>query len=439
MICNRFGYAKIDKKPLATRRRPIQEKMGRSIKPYAPLLWPRSAPTYSPLGAKTECLAGSLISPFCLAVCLLILAALFAGCERLPGDVLVTPTPIPTPVPLPKTVHRIERGDIVDSVTLLGLVDSERRVNLSFRIGGRLNGFLVEPGDSVEAGQLLAELDVGFLPHELAKAQKQLEIAQLRLHAAQGAKALALAGAQAALDLDRLGLEQAGSGAEEADMARMELAVAAAETKLTLLADQHDREIALYQAEAELKAIDVEMLQDRIEQAQLLAPFDGVVRYTDGEAGQLVAEYAPVMGLAAPDALEIRSSLPSEEELPKLRTGQAVTILFRDYPQREVTGQLIQVSTSTGGEEGLPVRIEFSAPDMELEIGAFADLRIVVERKENILTIPNVAIHSYFNRRYALVKEGESTVEVDITLGVSDGERTEVLAGLEEDEQVFER
>ena len=439
MIRSNLGYAKRGAPPLATQRQPVQQRPKRYTKAFAPFLSPRSAPNHGPLDAKSGRPAGSHIPPPSLALCLLLLAALFAGCERLPGDVLVTPTPIPTPVPLPKTVHRIERGDIVDSVTLLGLVDSERRVNLSFRIGGRLNGFLVEPGDMVETGQLLAELDVGFLPHELAKAQKQLEIAQLRLHAAQGAKALALAGAQAALDLGRLGLEQAGSGAEEADIARMELAVAAAETKLTLLADQHDREIALYQAEAELKAIDVEMLQDRIEQAQLLAPFDGVVRYTDGEAGQLVAEYAPVMGLAAPDALEIRSSLPSEEELPKLRTGQAVTILFRDYPQREVMGQLIQVSTSTGGEEGLPVRIEFSAPDLELEIGALADLRIVVERKEDILTIPNVAIHSYFNRRYALVRDGESTIEVDITLGVTDGERTEVLAGLEENEQVFER
>ena len=368
-----------------------------------------------------------------------LLAALLAGCERLPGDVLVTPTPIPTPVPLPKAVHRIERGDIVDSVTLLGMVDSLRRVNLSFRIGGRLNGFHVEPGDLVEAGQLLAELDVGFLPHELAKAEKQLEIARLRVQASQGAKELALAEAQAALDMERLALEQARGGAAEADLARMELAVAAAETKLALLADQHDREIALYQAEAELKAIDVEMLRDRLGQAQLLAPFDGVVRYTDGEPGQLVPEYTPVMGLAAPDALEIRSSGPSEEELPKLRIGQAVTVRFRDYPQREVAGQLIQVSTPSGADEGLPVRVEFTAPDLTLQIGALADLRIVVERKEDILTIPNVAIHSYFNRRYALVKEGESTIEVDITLGVTDGERTEVLAGLEEDEEVFER
>ena len=368
-----------------------------------------------------------------------LLAALLAGCEQLPGDVLVTPTPIPTPVPVPKAVHRIERGDIVDSVTLLGMVDSLRRVNLSFRIGGRLNGFHVEPGDIVEEGQLLAELDIGFLPHELAKAEKQLEIALLRLEAAQGTKALALAEAEAALEVNRLALEQAAGGTVDADAARLALAVAAGETRLALLADQHDRELALYQAEIELKAIDVERLQDRIRQAQLLAPFDGVVRYTEGEAGQLVAEYTPVMGLAAPDALEIRSSSPGDEALPKLRIGQAVTIHFRDAPQHEVMGRLIQVATPTGADEGLPVRVEFSAPGLELEIGALADLRIVVERKEGILTIPNAAIHSYFNRRYALVKEGDSTIEVDITLGVTDGGRTEVLAGLEEDEQVFER
>ena len=173
-----------------------------------------------------------------------------------------------------------------------------------------------------------------------------------------------------------------------------------------------------------------------------MAPFDGVVRHTDGEVGQLIADYAPVMGLADPDALEVRSSLPSEEELPKLRPGQTITIIFRAYPQREVTGKLIQVSTqasAVGVDEGLPTRIEFPAPDMELEFGSLADMRIVVERKEDVLTIPNVAIYSYFNRRYVLAKEGESTVEVDIILGVTDGGRTEVLAGLEEKEQVFER
>lgn len=373
---------------------------------------------------------------------LLILAALLAACERLPGDVLATPTPIPTPVPLPKAVHRVERGDLIDSVTLLGLVDSRRRVNLSFRIRGRLNGFRVHPGDAVEAGQLLAELDVGFLPHELAKAQKQLEIAQLRLHAAQGANSLALADAQAVLELDKLALEQARAAAAEYEIARRTLAVSTAQTRLKLLTEQHDRAIALLQAEVEFKAIDVKMLQARIEQAQLLAPFDGVVRYTDGEVGQMIAEYAPVMGLADPDALEVRSALPNEEELPKLRLGQTVSIIFRDDPQREVTGKLIQITTPTsavGADDGLPIRIEFSAPDMELEIGSLADMRIVVERKENVLTIPNVAIHSYFNRRYVLVKEGQSTVEVDITLGVTDGERTEVLAGLEENEQIFER
>ncbi len=391
---------------------------------------------------KSPTRSGSLNVTTVPTVWLLLLSALLGACERLPGDVLVTPTPIPTPVPLPKAVHPVTRGDIVDSVTLLGLVDSRRRENLSFRIAGRLNRFHVRPGDGVEAGQLLAELDVGFLPHELAKAEKQLEIAQLRLEAAEGTKSLAVADAQATLSLDKLGLDQARAGAQEEEIARRELAIANETARLELLAEQHDREIALLQAEVELKAIDVEMLLARIEQAQLLAPFAGVVRYTDGEVGQMIEEYAPVMGLADPDALEVRSSLPSDEELPKLRPGQAVAIVFRLYPKRDVTGRLIQVSTPTSAgsaDEGLPVRIEFSAPDLELEIGSLADMRIVVERKEDVLTIPNVTIHSYFNRRYVLVKEGKSTVEVDITLGVDDGERSEVLAGLEENEQLYER
>ncbi len=390
-----------------------------------------------------------LATGYWLVVWLLTLATALAACEQLPGDVLVTPTPIPTPVPLPKAVYRVERGDIIDSVTLLGIVDSQRRVNLSFRIGGRLNGFRVQPGGPVEAGQVLAELDVGFLPHELAKAQKQLEIARLRLSAAEGSRSLTLADAQAALELARLQLEQARASsnpvnpdAEEHAIVRQELAVETAETKLKLLTEQHDREMALLEAEVEFMAIDVDMLQARIEQTRLLAPFNGVVRYTDGEIGQMIAEYVPVMGLAAPDALEVRSSLPSEEEAPKLRLGQTVTIVFRDYPQREVTGKLIQVSTparADGTDEGLPIRIEFTAPDLDLEIGSLADMRIVVEKKEDALTIPNVTIHSYFNRRYVLVKDGERTLEVDITLGVTDGERTEVLAGLEENEQIFER
>ena len=373
---------------------------------------------------------------------LLLAAALIAGCEQLPGDVLATPTPIPTPAPIAKAVHRVERGAIVDSVSLLGLVDSRKRVNLSFRVGGRLNGFHVEPGAAVDAGQLLAELDVGFLPHELAKARKHWEIAQLRFHAAEGAASLALAEAQAALDLQRLQLEQARADGAQHDIARRELAASSAQARLDLLADQRKRDLALLQAEIALRAIDVDMYQARIQQAQLLAPFPGVVRYTDGEVGQMIPEYAPVIGLADPDALEVRCAQPGEDEIHKLRIGQSVSIVFRDHPLRTLEGRLIQVSTpahGAGSEEGLPVRVEFTAPDLELEIGALADLRIVVESKENVLTVPNAAIHSYFNRRYVLVKEGENTVEVDIELGVSDGERTEVLSGLKENEQVYER
>ncbi|MEM7134250.1 MAG: HlyD family efflux transporter periplasmic adaptor subunit [Chloroflexota bacterium] len=390
-----------------------------------------------------------------IALCLSLIATL-SGCERLPGETLATPTPIPTVTAPLKAVHSVERGDLIESVTLLGIVDSQRRVNLSFRISGRLNGFHAHPGDLVESGQLLAELDVGFLPNELAKAQKQLEMAKLRLTSATRSDSLALAEAESMVKLAKLELENARAGLAdgttdrvkaEFDVAREEIAVELSETRLTLLTEQQETEKRLLEAEIDIMALDVELLQAKIEQARLLTPFRGVVRYTEGEAGQMIAEYEPVMGLADPNALEIRSSTPSEEVLPKLRVGQSATIVFRDAPEQEFIGKLVQVSTPIGADnpdDVRPIRIEFPAPDLivpalSLEIGSFADITIVVEQKENVLTIPNNTIHNYFNRRYVLVQDGELTAEVDVTLGVTDGERTEVLAGLEEGEQVFER
>ena len=157
----------------------------------------------------------------------------------------------------------------------------------------------------------------------------------------------------------------------------------------------------------------------------------------------------PVLGVADSSVLEVRSKAPSVSIADKLRVRQEATIVFRDYPDQQVAGELIQVIAPLRSDESesallqaearLPIRVAFSAPNLDLEIGTLADVIVVVERKENVLIIPNSTIHSYFNRRYVLVKDDDRKVEVDVELGVSDGERTEVVAGLEEGELVFER
>jgi len=457
-----------------------------------------------------------------LVACALGLGLALTGCEQLLDESLATPTPIPTPVKAPKAVHEVTRGDIVDEVTLLGVVDSRQRVNLFFRSTGHLKGFMVEPGEKVETGQLLAELDVGLMPYDLAKAQKRLEMAELRLARASVAQKRETAEAQRRIEAAELRLAQAMAGNDDPDLADarsgLENAEAAlqearrayyrvagspdaasspqaaafeeatvqygiaradydrvvellaledeaigslqkdidlARDNLGLLAEEQGYDSALREKEIELARTEVELLQAQIEQAQLRASFDGVVRYTLGEAGQLIQEYEPILGLADTNALEVRSTVHDADSAVKLRIGQEAVIVFRGYPDREVQGKLVQVSAPVGSEieeeDRLPIRIEFSTPELDLDIGTFADVRVIVDWKENVLLIPNSTIHSYFNRRYVLVQEsvhgvegahgveGDRKVEVDVILGVSDEEKTEVLSGLQEGERVFER
>jgi multidrug efflux pump subunit AcrA (membrane-fusion protein) len=390
------------------------------------------------------------------------------------------------------------------------MVDSQRRVNLFFHTDGRLQGFLVEPGDKVEEGELLAELDLGFLPFELEKAQACLDMAELKLDMVLVSHESAVAEASRRVErAERLlaqaldansdsELSRARSSWEVADaalrQARREYYVIAgnpnaeespqatafqeakqqydiaradydrmkeliilesddysallqdielARNDLRLLVEEQEYGVALLKKEIELAEIDVELLSAQISGTQLRAPFDAVVRYTTGEAGQLIAEYEPVLGLADTDALELRSREADAADNAKLRLGQQALIVFRPYPNQEVEGRVIQVSVPPQADQGdgqnLPIRIEFPVQDLDLEVGMVADIRIIVERKEDVLLIPSSTILSYFNRRYVLVDEGGRKMEVDVELGVSDGEYSEVLSGLEEGDLVLER
>ena len=451
-----------------------------------------------------------------LALGLVALALVCAGCEQLPGEAPPTPTLIPTVTPVPKAVFPVERGDIEDLAPLLGVVDSQRRVNVFFRVGGRLKGFYVLPGDNVTEGQLLAELEVGLLPFELSTAQTDLDITHLRLEKTLVAQETETADAQRRVDAAERRLAQVLAANSDPDLADARSALETAEAELTkarrayykLAASQgasntpeagafeqatlrykharraydmmvelmilehedlafleediqlarsnlarlsagHEDEVMLLEKEIELAEIQVERLRAQLDETKVTAPFSGVVLYAVGDMGDAVEEFEPVLGVADSSVLEVRSKAPSVSIADKLRVRQEAIIVFRDYPDQQVAGELIQVIAPLRSDESesallqaearLPIRVAFSAPNLDLEIGTLADVIVVVERKENVLIIPNSTIHSYFNRRYVLVKDDDRKVEVDVELGVSDGERTEVVAGLEEGELVFER
>src|SRR5687768_9459147 len=112
----------------------------------------------------------------------------------------------------------VQRGTIISTVETTGKLEAERSAKLSFKTSGRVEKVLVEPGDVVEEGNVLAELDTGSLQRQLNEAKTQLEISKLKLlQAKEGAQPADIAAATADLNgaIARLNQTRAGGRAED--------------------------------------------------------------------------------------------------------------------------------------------------------------------------------------------------------------------------------
>lgn len=108
------------------------------------------------------------------------LLLLVVACAKVtPGS----PTPRPTlrVTPLPRETAVVHRGAISQTVRIIGRVGAARQADLAFKTAGQISKIAVEPGTTVKAGQVIAELDVGDLPVQIEQAKLNVQLAQLKL------------------------------------------------------------------------------------------------------------------------------------------------------------------------------------------------------------------------------------------------------------------
>ncbi|MBI3973812.1 MAG: efflux RND transporter periplasmic adaptor subunit [Chloroflexi bacterium] len=173
-----------------------------------------------------------------------------------------TARPKPTPQPQRATVQ-VKRGTIVDAIKVLGRVVSSREADLSFRNSGRIREVYVQPGEMVEPGQVLAELDQRTLPWDLAKARNLVEQAQVKLSAAQAKSVvddtavdgLSIASAEIGVEQAQILLEKVRAGAQDSDIRKAEADLAKEQAALDRARfDLRDKEVQLAAKRADLEA-----------------------------------------------------------------------------------------------------------------------------------------------------------------------------------------
>lgn len=377
-----------------------------------------------------------------------------------------------------QTAQRLERltvpvqvTDLAQRLRVSGQVQPIRQVNVSPRESGRLAELLVDQGDEVVAGQVLARMDYGDLASGIRQAQARIQELQARLAELQaGERPQVIAAAQARVDaarsqvrlaereLERIQtlVQQGVVARSELDqrLARLEQAQAdwqAAQQELERLRSG-SRPETLQQIQAQIAQAEAELAQrqSRLAEAEIRAPFSGVVVQRFAEVGSFVtpttaasdataASSSSILALA--QGIEVRAQVP-EAQIAQVRVGQPVEIRSLAYPDRVVQGRVKRIAPATVVVREVTVfrvMIEPEAGADFLRTGMNVSVDFIGERQPQALTVPSVAILREQGQEGVILLDPRTQRPVyrPVETGLTQGGITQVLSGLRAGDRVF--
>jgi RND family efflux transporter MFP subunit len=314
------------------------------------------------------------------------------------------------------TTVNVTRGEIVKTVLVDGNLEMTNKAYLSFGVTGTVTEVLVAEGDNVTEGQVLARLDAPSLESSIETAELGVELAE------EGVKA-----ARAQYEIAQINLDEGALGqSEEVLELQVDMARSSWETaKLNL----------------EIAELSLESAELSLEKAVIVAPFDGVVAgisITEGKEISTAALATPAISLVDTSEIEMRGFI-DEIDIAVVKVGQETNIILDALPDEEVKGEVAFISpvgTTLAGVVSYDTTITLENPVDDLRDGMSATAEVIIERRDDVLSIPNRYIRGTLENPMVVVLVDGQQEQKEITLGLSDGINTEVLSGLEEGEEV---
>ena len=329
-----------------------------------------------------------------------VLAAVLAlaGCKG-EEDASATATADPIITIGAENVAVIEIAELRSGPSISGSLEPQQAATVRAQVSGAILRTLVDAGQQVKRGALLATLDDVAVRDAFLSARSSVRSAESALELArrnaERSERLSQAGAIADRDLETARVNATNSEGSLAD-ARARLASAT----------------------------------DQLEDTRVRAPFDGVVSEREVDAGDVVQVGAALFTIVDPRSLRLEASVPADQ-IGRLRAGTPVE--FRVTGQdRGITGRIERVNPVVDPATR-QVRIYVTIPNEEqsLVAGLFAEGRVATDTKRAV-AVPVTAIDSRgTSPTVHLLKRGR-VAEVPVRLGVRDeeAELVEVLAGV---------
>ena len=358
----------------------------------------------------------------------------------------------------PSKLAKVEKGDLAKSVVATGKVTPITKVEVKSKASGIVKKLLVDYGDRVKQGQLLAQLDKIEIEAQVAQSKAALEAAQANLASSQADYERAKVDAEGP-DVPPLKRAYDRAIGMAKDGVVSQSALDDAEKNYTMAVNKQNvskaqvivlkAKIAQAQANVVQDQANLTQLDEQLSYTDIVSPIDGIVLSRDVEMGDAVSSIL-VLGLSATLVMTLGDTSEvyvkgkvDESDIGKVYLGQRARIKVESFKDKTFEGKVTKISPMGVEKDNVTtfeVRVSIQNPGGELKAEMTANAEVILDEHKNVLQIPEGAI-IYDKDKKASVevpdpkgKDGKDKVAVNI--GISNGAKTEVLSGLKEGQEV---
>lgn len=336
--------------------------------------------------------------------------------------------------PMPVIAYTVIPGELRVEVMGTGTLEARIKTTLSPRIQERLAEVLVDQGDTVKAGQLLARLDNAELQQQVAVARASLAATRAgvdRIGSDQDrAQAVLRLGQAEQKRYDELAERKLASESER-DKANETLGVAQAELKRSKLS------VTEYQKQVVSAEKNLRLREEQLAFTELRSPYDGLVVRRDRDPGVVVVPGSSILQLIDTREMWI-SAWVDETSMAPLTVGQSARVVFRSEPELSYPGQVARLGREVDREtREFLVDVRVQQLPTNWAVGQRAEVFIETGRYQDVLTIPQQFLLWRAGKSGVMVNEDGKAHWRDIRLGLQGLRHSEVIEGLAADEQII--
>lgn len=343
----------------------------------------------------------------------------------------------------------VVRTTLQSTIQATGTLNPVETVDVGTQISGTIEALYFDYNSEVKAGQLIALMDSATQEADVAQGEASLA----------SAKAEVL-NAQAALTVAEKNLRRTRELAEHDLVAKADVD---ADTSTWLQAKAN---LASAEARVKQQSASLERSKINLGYTKIYSPVDGVIVAKNVEEGQTVAAsyQTPSIAEIARDLTQMQVEVNVDEaDIGGVHEGQPAEFTVDTFPRDSFTGSVSQVRLSPTTENNIvtyTVIVKVDNPDGKLLPGMTANVSLILDKRDDILVVPNSAfrfkpvtgqsvevgppgpgrksnIAAVTAPAVYLLGDKDKPVKAEVERGITDGQNTEVVSGLEEGQRVI--